>query len=96
MLDRYRYVSPDEDPEDLMDQDVTFGNETSEYNYEEDDEDLIQDPEKELTLPQFGVPPSPPPSALSTPPTPLPTALNEVIETPALVAAVAVKKPAAK
>ena len=61
MLERYRFVSADEDADDLMD-DISFGHETAEYGYHEDDDDLEAPSEPQPALLDVpAVPPPPPP-----------------------------------
>lgn len=87
MLDRYRYVAPDEDLDDLL-EDVSIGSELSDYNYDEDDEDLLEDSVLEISTPVFHAAPPPPP------PLPRKTKVVDTDEAPPPVKKAASKKVA--
>ena len=66
MLERYRFVSADEDVDDLMEETISFAHETAEYGYEDEDEDDLESPVG-LKPAIMAVPPPP-----SAPPPPAP------------------------
>jgi hypothetical protein len=66
MLDLVRYVSPDEDLDDPI-QDGIWGNEMSAYGYDDEDDDFSEDQAAELTVAAFALTrptPAPPPSVV--------------------------------
>ena len=69
MLERYRFVSADDDVEDLMEENIAFAHETAEYGYEDDDEDDLEAPVelKPALMAVPVLPPAPPPPEISQP-----------------------------